>query len=167
MVELEGLEEHRMAGTYPCRLPVWWARHGEISKQPQTRGVSGKRITLRIEKKFNRFERMLARIFRAPRELKRPLDNMNSIVWELCDGHRTFNEICQTMNDTFHDEISPVLHRTELAILQFMKLNLMLVLQDPLDGKWNVGPGLTPKGQMLSNVDEDFFETQLLDGEIP
>jgi hypothetical protein len=166
MADLEGLGEHRMAGKFPCRLPVWWARHGDVGKQPQTRGVSGKRITLRIEKKFNKFERVLARIFRAPRELKRPLDTMNSLVWELCDGHRTFDDICQTMNDTFHDEITPVIHRTELAIVQFMRLNLMLVLDTPLDGKWQVGPGITPQGQTLQTLDGDFFETQSLEGEI-
>ncbi len=123
---------------------------------------------MRIEKKFNRFERMLAKIFRAPKELRRPLDSMNSMLWELCDGHRTFDDICNVMNSTFHDEIAPVLHRTELAISQFIQLNLMLIKKEPLNAKWNVGPGLIPDGQQLDELTQsEHYDTELLHGEIP
>lgn len=123
---------------------------------------------MRIEKKFNRFERMLAKIFRAPKELRRPLDSMNSMLWELCDGHRTFDDICNVMNSTFHDEIAPVLHRTELAISQFIQLNLMLIKKEPLNAKWNVGPGLIPDGQQLDELTKsEHYDTELLHGEIP
>ena len=123
---------------------------------------------MRIEKKFNRFERMLAKLFRAPKELRRPLDSMNSMLWELCDGHRTFDDICNVMNSTFHDEIAPVLHRTELAISQFIQLNLMLIKKEPLNAKWNVGPGLIPDGQQLDELTQsEYYDTELLHGEIP
>ncbi len=168
LTTLEGIEEHRMTGTYPCRLPVWWARTGEIEKQPNERGVSGKKVVMRIEKKFNRFERMLAKLFRAPKELRRPLDQMNSMLWELCDGHRTFEDICNIMNSTFHDEISPVIHRTELAISQFLQLNLMVIKKEPLNDKWKVGPGMIPKGQQLEDLTRsELYDTELLQGEIP
>ena len=168
LTKLEGIEEHRLSGTYPCRLPVWWARTGEIGKQPNERGVSGRKIVMRIEKKFNRFERMLSKLFRAPKELRRPLDTMNSMLWELCDGHRTFDEICNVMNATFHDEIAPVLHRTELAISQFLQLNLMIIKNEPLNGMWKVGPGMIPDGQHLGKLTQpEHYNTELLGGEIP
>jgi hypothetical protein len=147
---------------------VWWARTGEIGKQPNERGVSGKKVVMRIEKKFSRFERILAKVFRAPKELRRPLDQMNSMLWELCDGHRTFDDICTVMNLTFHDEIAPVIHRTELAISQFLQLNLMIIKKEPLNQKWKVGPGLIPDGQQLDELTQpEHYDIELLHGEIP
>ena len=123
---------------------------------------------MRIEKKFSRFERILAKVFRAPKELRRPLDQMNSMLWELCDGHRTFDDICTVMNLTFHDEIAPVLHRTELAISQFLQLNLMIIKKEPLNQKWKVGPGLIPEGQQLDELTQpEHYDIELLHGEIP
>ena len=41
---------------------------------------------------------------------------MNSMLWELCDGSRTFGEVCNMMNDVFQENIAPVLQRTAAAI---------------------------------------------------
>ena len=166
MSELAEIESHYLYGKYPSRLPVWWARTGEVMKQPELLGVSGKKIIIMIQKKFGRFERFLAKIFNAPKELRRPLDEMNSLLWELCNGQRTFEEICAIMNQTFHDEISPVIHRTERAIAQFVQLQFMIILPQPLNNKWNIRPGVIPKGQELK-IDAEVYDTTPLDGEMP
>ena len=97
MSELAGIETHPLAQQYPCRVPVWWGRHGSVEQDSELIGVSGRLVTLRIAKNFKRYERWLAKILRAPKELRRPLDRMNSVLWELCDGSRTFEAICIEM----------------------------------------------------------------------
>jgi len=142
------------AEKYPCRLPVWWGRYGDIGPHPEGSGISGRKIVIRIEKKFKKFESIFAKILRAPKELRRPLDKMNSLLWELCDGTRTFQEICQELDSTYHEEIAPVVNRTTLGIASLIANNLMLALDEPLAGKWNIGPGITPAGQTLDELDE-------------
>ncbi len=151
---------------YPCRLPVWWGRYGDIGPHPEGVGISGRKIVIRIEKKFKKIESLFAKILRAPKELRRPLDIMNSLLWELCDGTRTFEEICLQLDSTFHEEIAPVVNRTTHGIASLISNNLMLALDEPLAGRWNIGPGITPAGQTLDDADERLkIDTSLLDDE--
>lgn len=168
MERLAGLESHPLRDQYPCRLPVWWARRGGVEKDPKLRGVSGRAIVLRIPKQFRRVERLLARILRAPKELRRPLDTMNSLLWELCDGSRTFGEICQTLDLVFQEQISPVIFRTSAAIHQFQQQQLMITLEEPLNQRWSVGPGQTPVHQQLAEIQSEYgFDTEPIEGEAP
>ena len=89
-MKLIGIENHEMKDKYPCRLPVWWGNIGDIGAHPDIKGVTGRKVILRIEKRFTRIERLMAKVFRSPREVRRPLDWMNSLLWELCDGNNTF-----------------------------------------------------------------------------
>jgi hypothetical protein len=154
MEQLAGLENHPLAHQFPCRVPVWWGRYGDVEKDPYERGVSARKVVLRIPKQFKRFEGVLARWFRAPKELRRPLDAMNSLVWELCDGSRTFAEICMILDRTYQEAISPVLQRTTAALRLFESQHLMLLLEEPLEQRWRVGPGITPSHQQLETLDE-------------
>ena len=148
-MDLADASSHPLAEQYPCRTPVWWARVGSEERNPSTVGVSGRIVVLRIEKRFNRFERWLARWFRAPREVRRPLDRMNSMLWELCDGSRTFLDVCRVLNDVFAEDVAPVVSRTAMALAQLQRNNLLLMLDEPLNGRWSIGPGLTPDHQSL------------------
>ena len=148
-MDLADSENHHYADFYPCRLPVWWARVGEVGPHCSSEGVTGKNIVLRIEKRFTRFERILAKILRAPREVRRPLDGMNSMLWELCDGSRSFQTICGYMDEVFKENIAPAVDRTASGIESLKARNLMTVLQEPFTGKWNIGPGQTPPSQTL------------------
>ena len=40
---------------------------GDVGVKPDITGISGKKVVLRIEKRFNRLERILARLFRTER----------------------------------------------------------------------------------------------------
>ena len=148
-MDLADTEKHQYAGFYPCRLPVWWGRIGELGPHCVAEGVTGKKIVLRIEKRFTRFERILAKVLRAPREVRRPLDEMNSMLWELCDGSRSFQTICELMDDVFKENVAPAVDRTASGIDALKKRNLMTVLQEPFNHKWNIGPGQTPQNQTL------------------
>ena len=125
MESLAGIEDHPLSTQYPCRTPVWWARVGPVAKDPNLPGVSGRRVVLRIPKQFGRIEGWFANLLRAPREIRRPLDQMNSLLWELSDGSRTFGEICRVMDEVFREEIAPVMQRTAAAIGLFQRLSLI------------------------------------------
>ena len=93
---------------------------------------------------------------------------MNSMLWELCDGSRTFSEVCLVMNDVFQEDIAPVLQRSAAAIGLLQSKNLMLLLDEPLNGRWSVGPGKTPEHQDLEEpADTLDYDWTALDDEAP
>ena len=114
--------------SYPTRLPVEWYTKEPIGKHPDLPGVTGMIVTIVIEKKFNFLEKIFANLFRAPKKLERPLDDMNSLFWELMDGSRTFNEICNIMDSTFHERIAPVSERLKSSLINFINLNLAVII---------------------------------------
>ena len=151
-MELSTVEQHPWAKMYPTRLPVWWCRTGESKSHPDLEGVTGKTVILRFEKKFGRIEKIAAKLFRAPKELRRPLLDKNSVLWELCNGKRTFEEICQYMSETYHEEVSPVVHRTQAGIQVFINLNVLRLVSDSSSVNWNTKPGHIPPNQQLDDV---------------
>jgi len=151
-MELSTVEQHPWAKMYPTRLPVWWCRTGESKSHPDLVGVTGKTVILRFEKKFGRIEKIAAKLFRAPKELRRPLLDKNSVLWELCNGKRTFEEICQHMSETYHEEVSPVVHRTQAGLQVFINLNVLRLVSDSSSVNWNTKPGHIPPNQQLDDV---------------
>ena len=164
-MELSEIEQHPLADKYPVRLPVWWCRTGDTGPHPDLDGCTGKRVVLRFEKKFGRIERLFAKLMRAPHELRRPLLDKNSVLWELCNGHRTFAEICKHMDATFHEEVTPVVHRTHAGIQVFIGLNVMKFVGKTEDVKWETIPGITPVGQTLVDDLEFEVDTEVRDGD--
>ena len=140
---------NELEGAYPVRLPVWWGRRGATGPHPELEGVTGRFIVIRHPKRFKRFEGFLARLLRAPKELRRPLDDLNSLLWELCDGTRSFEEICHLMDSTFHERIAPVAERTTAALTRLNQLGLIGLSMNPYDGEWERGPGHDPSGELF------------------
>ena len=64
---------------------------------------------------------------RAPKYLKRPLDKLNSALWELMDGSRSFGEIIEIMEECYNEEIVPAHERCSSSIDRFMELNLVIL----------------------------------------
>ena len=165
-MEVADKGKHTYSGTYPCRVPVWWGRYGEASKHPDVPGVTGRKVILRIPKKFSKFERFLARIFRAPREVRRPLDQMNSMLWELSNGQRTFEEVCEHMNAAFQEEIAPVVDRTAAGIDALKRRNLMTTLNEAFNQKWCIQPGEVPPHQTLRDLGHEFtIDSEPIEGD--
>lgn len=165
-MEVADKGKHTYSGTYPCRVPVWWGRYGEAEKHPDIPGVTGRRVILRIPKKFTRLERFLARLFRAPREVRRPLDQMNSMLWELSNGQRTFEEVCEHMNAAFQEDIAPVVDRTAAGIDALKRRNLMTTLNEEFSQKWSIQPGQVPPHQTLGELGQEFtIDSQPIEGD--
>ena len=80
-----------------------------------------------IEKDFSLVESFLARVLRAPKYLKRPLDKLNSALWELMDGSGSFGEIIEIMEECYNEEIAPANERCSSSINRFIELNLVIL----------------------------------------
>lgn len=143
-----GPSESHYAGRYPVRLPVWWARRGPAGPHPDLPGVTGRHIMLRHLKPMKRIERGLQRLLRAPKDLRRPLDAPGSLLWELCDGSRTFETIVELLDATLHERIAPAADRCQAAIDQWRHLRLVVTPEQPFDGRWATGPGLDASGKL-------------------
>ena len=112
----------------PVRLPCLW-EHGISYDTPdrilEDHGISDKQVVIFIEKDFNRLERLLARLTGAPRLLRRPLDRLNSALWDLIDGNRTLSQIIQIMEYCYDEEIIPARQRCSESISKLIELNLV------------------------------------------
>ena len=113
----------------PIRLPVDWEYRGEAGIHPEIEGITGKEVVLLIEKRFTRFEKILAKILRAPKVVRRSMHYTQSMLWELIDGERNFAEICQIMDSLYHEEIAPVNDRIKAYLEVFVRLNVATVLK--------------------------------------
>jgi len=113
----------------PVRLPVEWEYRGEAGIHPEIEGVTGKSVVLVIEKKFTKFERLLAKILRAPKTVRRTMHSTQSMLWELMDGERNFQEICEIMESLYHEDIAPVEERMKAYLEVFVRLNVATVFK--------------------------------------
>ena len=113
----------------PTRLPVNWEYRGEPGIHPEIEGITGRNVVFLIEKRFTRFEKVLAKILRSPKIVKRPMHYTQSMLWELMDGTRTFEEICIVMDSLYHEDVAPVEERVKAYLEVFVRLNVATVLK--------------------------------------
>lgn len=113
----------------PVRLPVDWEYKGEPGIHPEIEGVTGRDVVLLIEKRFTRFESFLAKFLKAPKIVRRTMHSTQSMLWELMDGVRNFNEICEIMESLYHEDIAPVEDRLKAYLEVFVRLNVATVLK--------------------------------------
>ena len=112
----------------PIRLPCLWEHgisYGTVDSILEDHGISDKQVVIFIEKDFNRLERLLSKLTRAPILLRRPLDRLNSALWDLIDGNRPLSQIIEIMEDCYNEEIIPARQRCLESISQLIKLNLV------------------------------------------
>lgn len=112
----------------PLRIPCLWEHGTSYATSNRTldaHGISDKQVVIIIEKDFNRLEGLLAKLTKAPRLLRRPLDKLNSALWDLIDGERTMAEIIEIMEDCYEEEIIPAGQRCSASISKLVELNLV------------------------------------------
>ena len=137
---------------YPTRAPVWWGLRGVPGPHPDESGCTGRMVLIRHPKNLSKFESFIARITKAPTELMRPLDDLNSLLWELMDGTRTIRQINLLMDSTFHERIAPAEERVETSITNMMSLGLVIVRTSPISGEWDTSALQDPSG-LLTDTD--------------
>jgi hypothetical protein len=112
----------RVLTVYPVRNPVKWVREND-------------RIVLIYKKDFTRFEKKLQNKIGGPEDIRRPLDDKGSRIWEMCDGQHTLKDICGEMDELFHEEIEPVLDRVWKFLELLLQLNLIRLETEPVKPK--------------------------------
>ena len=117
--------EHSWSKLIPVRVPVEWEYEGEIGIHPDLDGVTGRNVVFSIEKKFTKFEKILAKILRAPKKVRRTMHYTQSMLWELIDGERNFENICEIMDSLYHEDIAPVEERVKSYLDIFIALNVV------------------------------------------
>lgn len=113
----------------PVRLPVEWEYRGDQGLHPDIEGVTGREVVLFIQKRFSRFEKLLAKLMKAPKVVRRTMHPTQSMLWELMDGVRNFSEICDVMKSVYHEDIAPVEDRIKAYLEVFVRLNVATVLK--------------------------------------
>ena len=109
----------------PIKLPVEWEYVGDAGLHPDLPGVLGKGVVIIIQKKFTKFENLLAKLLKAPRTVRRTMHNTQSMLWELIDGERNVQQICKIMDDLYHEDIAPVNERVKAYLEVFIGLNVI------------------------------------------
>ena len=127
---------------FPTRSPVEWHTIGETGPHPQIGGITGKHVIIVIDKQTSGLEGMVSKLFGAPRKLKRPLDDLNSLFWELMDGSRDLKTITKIMDSTFHERIAPVSDRLSASLVKFLDLNLVVLLDSEFDNNWDISSNM-------------------------
>jgi len=119
--------DHPWSNLIPVRVPVEWEYQGEVGIHPTLEGVTGRNVVFSIEKRFTKFERILAKILRAPKMVKRTMHYTQSMLWELIDNERDFKSICDIMDSLYHEDIAPVEERVKSYLDIFIALNVVIM----------------------------------------
>lgn len=106
----------------PERNSVDWVYFGPAGPHPELDGVTGRRVRIIQPKNLSKYESVIANLLGAPKVVNRDLDDLNSLLWELIDGQRDFNEICIIMESTFHERIIPTAERISASLDQLLSL---------------------------------------------
>lgn len=104
---------------FPIRSDVHWSYRND-------------RIVLQYPKNFNWLERKLHKVLKGPENIKRPLDEIGSLLWEMSDGEHNLVEIYIAQQERFHERVEPV-DKVVGGLLETM-LGLGLMRLDYRDG---------------------------------
>jgi hypothetical protein len=66
------------------------------------------RAVLVYPKDFNRFERKLHSIIGGPADIKRPLDDVGTLLWKMSDGTNDLISIYTAEQEAFRERVEPV-----------------------------------------------------------
>ncbi len=104
----------RFLSVYPIRRPVKWELVDE-------------KVVLIYPKNFTKFETWLHKRIGGPDKIKRPLDEVGSKIWLMCDGKHSIEYICTELYEQYREELEPVLERVWKFLEVLLKLNLIYI----------------------------------------
>ena len=109
---------------FPIRSEVEWFYRGDI-------------IVLEYPKNLSKLERRLNKIIKGPDNIKRPLDEVGTLLWEMSDGKHSLLEIYYKEQEIFHERIEPLDKVVGAFLETLLKLGLIRLDYRP-DGKISV-----------------------------
>ncbi len=102
----------RILSIYPMRSPVKWTQEND-------------RIVLIYPKDLTKFESWLHKRIGGPEVIRRPLDEIGSKIWLMCDGKHTVRDICTELDELYQEDIEPVLDRVSKFLELLLRSNLI------------------------------------------
>jgi hypothetical protein len=106
---------------FPIRSEVeWFYRDGKV--------------VLEYPKNFNKLEERLHKIIKGPETIKRPLDEVGTLLWEMSDGDHDLVDIYLAQQERFHERVEPVDKVVGGLLETMLKLGLLELDYRP-DGK--------------------------------
>jgi hypothetical protein len=97
---------------YPVRNPVKWR-------------MEGGRAIIIYKKDLGRVEKKIQKVIGGPENIRRPLDDKGTDIWQMCDGEHTLLQICEEMDKKYKEEMEPVIKRVGRFIEMLLSLNLI------------------------------------------
>ena len=67
--------------------------------------------------------------------IKRPMDDIGSKIWLMCDGRHTVNDICTELDEIYHEDVEPVLDRVSKLLEVLIRSNLIRLSMKPVNPK--------------------------------
>lgn len=98
-------------------------------------------VVIRQPKGLSRVEKRLAKAVRAPEHVNRTLDVHGSVIWHMCDGEHTVEQIARAMEDRFHELFEPALPRTLRFVELLARRGLLAVAPVEGEGPTRSEPG--------------------------
>lgn len=84
-------------------------------------------VVLTYPKNFTRLERFLHKRLGGPGDIRRPLDDKGTFIWNMCDGNHNVQEICQDTYSKFKEDIEPVMKRVWGFLEKLLELHLITI----------------------------------------
>lgn len=111
-------KKKQLSAIYPIRNLLHWEIRDGIA-------------VITYKKEFRAFERFLYKRIGGSKYIRRPLDEMGTRIWLLCDGRRDLAEICGIMDMEFKERIEPVFKRVWGLIEILIRIGLMRLESGP------------------------------------
>ena len=102
----------RILTLYPVQNKVKW-------------NIESERVVLVYPKDFSKFETWLQKRIGGPDMIRRPLDEVGSKIWLMCDGKHNVNDICTELDEIYHEDVEPVLDRVSRFLEMLLRSNLV------------------------------------------
>ncbi|RMG65165.1 MAG: PqqD family protein [Calditrichaeota bacterium] len=83
------------------------------------------RIVVRLPRAKNRFLRKVLNLFSRSPWVRIKLDERGSLVWQLCDGKHTVEQISQVLENRFGAQVAPALERTALLLRSMYRYGMV------------------------------------------
>jgi hypothetical protein len=90
-------------------------------------------VVIHQPKNFSAVEVRIARAVRAQEHINRQLDAYGSLIWQLCDGDHTVEQIARAVEDRFHEQFEPAAPRT-VRFIELLARRGLLRVQRPAPG---------------------------------
>ena len=102
----------KVLNAFPVRNPVKW------------RLENGRAVVI-YSKNLTAVEKRMSAWLGGSEHVRRPMDEVGTEIWTMCDGHHSILDICKKMDERHHEKVEPVVKNVVGFLEILLKLNLV------------------------------------------